>query len=457
MTPALTREPAGRWKPLLHAMSVSALSAVASGALSALSSKIIAVMLGPAALAILATLQQVRQTAVTAATANGQTALIQGSSSLSGSARREYVRTVALIFAVATALAASVLVLLPVPVARWSGLGAETAGLIRWLALAVVLSSLFVFLLALLNATGAIGKLSLVQIAGPAAMALAAWPVARLGSQASQWFPAMLATSAAVTAGSAALALRGELPRAWFNGPGRLWGRGAARHFFSISGAMLVTGLAGSAALIAVRARILEREGLAVTGQFDAAWTISMNQVTLVLASLQTYYLPALARLSDPEARSKQIARVLTVAAPAAAAGIAIIACSKLLMLRMLYSSAFLEASHYLRWTLLGDYLKVTSWILSIPMLASAHMRIFVAADLSSTAAFVVTAVVLSRWRSPAESAAIAFVAMHAVHLSICALYIRRFHAFRWRAGVSGAWLAGLALAGAASAWSWNS
>jgi PST family polysaccharide transporter len=166
--------------------------------------------------------------------------------------------------------------------------------------------------------------------------------------------------------------------------------------------------------------------------------------------------LRSLATLDEPKDRARQIRSVLTAAASVAALAIAILALAKPLLLRLLFSPAFADASRYLRWTLLGDYLKVTSWILSAPMLASAHMRVFIAADLSATAAFVISAATLARWKSPAEGTAIAFVIMHAVHLGFCSIYVRQRHAFTWGGRAAIAWLAGLALVSGASAWSWS-
>ena len=445
-------------------MSLSAGAAAASGLLSAASTKIVAALAGPAAIGLLGTLQQLRQTALVAATANGQTALVQGLSAFPSEARREYLRTVSMILASATASAAALLALAPRAVARWAGLGAGDAFLVRGLAAAVVLSSLFVFLTALLNALGATGKLALLQLAGPGAMALLAWPVARAAREgATGWFPALLAASAAATVLGAACALaayRSTLT-VWFHGSGRWWRWPACRHFFRSPRSMLVTGVAGAAALMAVRARIIRVQGLAEAGQFDAAWGISMNQVSLVLASLQTHYLPALARLRGAGERpllerSAQIGRVLTLAAPVAAAVIATLALSKPAVLTLLYSSAFRPATRYLRWTLLGDYFKVGGWILSIPMLAAPDMRVFLAADLAAAGVFAGVAAALAPWRGPAEAASIAFVLMHAAHLAICATYVRLRHGFRWRGAPALAWSAGLTLVTAVSIRQWN-
>ena len=430
-------------------MSISGAAAVVSGLLSVLATKIIAVLMGPAALALLATLQQVRETAVTAATGNGQTALVQGVSSRRGVARREYVRTAAVIFMGATAIT----VLMPAgTVAKWTGLGIENAALVRWLAVGVVLSSGFVFLNSLLIAVDG-SKAAILQIAGPGAMALLAWPAAH-----GLPFPALLAISTAVTVTAAGFALRTRRTtlRPWFRGTGRWWSADAARHFVLISAPMFVTGLTGSLALIAVRGNVLRSQGMAATGQFDAAWNISMNQVTLVLASLQTHYLPTLAALESPRERGQHIAGVLTAAAPVAAVVIAAIALTKPVMLGLLYAPTFAGAGEYLRWTLLGDYLKVASWILSISMLAAADMRVFLASDLASSAVFIAFAVLFTRWRSPAESAVIGFVAMHIAHLAIGAVYAARHHAFDWRGRAAAVWLAGLAVVGVASTLGWS-
>jgi PST family polysaccharide transporter len=181
-----------------------------------------------------------------------------------------------------------------------------------------------------------------------------------------------------------------------------------------------------------------------------------MNQVTLVLASLQTYYLPAVARSRSPAERDGHISSVLTVAALAAAAMIAGIAVLKPLLLRMFYSAAFAPAATYLRWSLIGDYLKVTSWILSIPILAAGDMKMFLAADLAAYGAFAAVAMGIAPAVTAASGAAIGFVAMYMVHLLLCALYLWRNLRFVPTRGAVAAWALGLAVVTTVSALTWT-
>jgi enterobacterial common antigen flippase len=181
-----------------------------------------------------------------------------------------------------------------------------------------------------------------------------------------------------------------------------------------------------------------------------------MNQVTLVLSSLQTYYLPALARSRNAAQRDAHISSVLTVAALAAAGAIAAIALLKPWLLTLFYSSAFRPAASYLRWTLLGDYLKVTSWILSIPILAAAKMKMFLTADLMAYGVFVAVAAGWAHAVTAAASAAVAFVAMYAAHVLLCAFYVWRKLGYVPARSTVAAWLAGLGLVTAVSALTWR-
>lgn len=447
------------YRPVVRAMGHSGLGALASGLLSAAATKILAAVGGPAALATLTTLQQLRQAAVVAATSNGQTALVRGASALTGVGQTEYVRTVLCVFGAATSTVALGMILFPRALAAAAGFGAGGSHVIPWLAVVVILTSVLIFASALLNSLRAIGRLAILSVIGSAAMMLGAWPAARafVGSDRNALAGLLIFSSAVSCAAALGALLRfRDQVVGWLRGPGRWWDSGAARSFAAVSGVMLASGFAASGTLLAVRGHITAIQGLAVTGQFDAAWGLSMNQVTLVLSSLQTYYLPELARARNPAQRDARISSVLTVAALLAGVAIAAIALLKPWLLTGFYSAAFRPATVYLRWTLLGDYLKVTSWILSIPILAAGDMKMFLAADLAAYAVFLAVASGLAPLVTAASGAAMAFVAMYAAHLLVCAVYLGRKLRFMPSRSAVAAWTAGLCLVTAASTLTWG-
>ncbi len=454
---------------MLAIMTKAGGASLASGALSALATKVLAVFAGPGSVALWATLQQSRQIAVLVATGNGQTALVQGASALSGTPRREYLRTLACLFAGLTLLVVAGLL--------GSGLGLLGSGIwpkdpkgaglsahaLIGLSVPVTLSSGFVFLSALLTALGGVGRLALVQVvAGLATLATALFLVGMRNGGSGPW-PAgalllMMGLSALASLLAVIFALQSyrQTLEEWFCGAGRIWSNHAALHFSSIAASLAISGLLSSAVLLFVRGRITSSQGLAVTGQWDAAWNISMNQAALVLASMQTSYLPAVARIAAAPEKARQVSNTLAAGSLTAAVVIAGMALTKPWLLQILYAEAFRPGAAFLRWTLLGDYLKVGSWILSIPILAAGDMKMFFAADLAAYATLALGSVLLTLPLGAATAASVAFVLMYAVHLILCGAALR----FRYRmildrrAALS--WLGGLGLVGAVSLLSWN-
>jgi len=219
---------------------------------------------------------------------------------------------------------------------------------------------------------------------------------------------------------------------------------------------MLASGLAATTVLLAVRASITRQESLAVTGQFDAAWNISMNQATLILGSVQTYYLPSLAAAKTGSQRGRQMRGMWMLATLAAVPVIVALAALKPLVVSVLYSPQFAASPGFLRWTLLGDYLKVSSWVLATPMLATRDLGAFLTFDLLAQAVFFGAALWLAAVVRPAEGAAMGFVVSYAVYLALC--YARARVRFGFRCGAAGfsAWLLGLALIAGASLNFWS-
>jgi len=128
----------------------------------------------------------------------------------------------------------------------------------------------------------------------------------------------------------------------------------------------------------------------------------------------------------------------------------------KPLVVSLLYSHAFAASPGFLRWTLAGDFLKVGSWVLATPMLATRDLGAFLAFDLIAQAIFFGGAMLLARILEPAEGAAIGFLISYAVYFALCFARARARYGFHF--GFPGflAWLGGAALIWGASLNSWS-
>ena len=181
-----------------------------------------------------------------------------------------------------------------------------------------------------------------------------------------------------------------------------------------------------------------------------------------MLGSLQSYCLPWFARFEDPLHRNGAIGRVLLIVCLASGVVLAAVCLTKTWLIEILYSPLFRHAAVYLRWTLLGDYLKVSSWVLSVALLASGDVWRFLIGDLIAYGAFLASHAMLADSRSvpgiltSGEAAGAAFVIMYAAHFLYCCIVLTQRHQLALSRTVHLSWLAGAACLLICSYFAWN-
>jgi len=419
--------------------------------------KIIAVFLGPSGIGLYSLLKQTLQTTTTLATFNGRVALVQGLSSKSGEAREGYLLTVARIFAVSGGVITILLLFFAPYIARWvfAKSDPEFINLIRWLSVPVLFSSANVYMMGVLNGYRAIGRMAIAQVAGALASALAVYPLVKLGR------PEIFVALPAITSGTSLLVSTYFALRAGWLSPLRQWirdswQRGHVSHFFSIALTTLVTGFAAMGSLLAVRAMFVRYGGLASAGIFDVAWTLSATYVMLALSSFGTYYLPTLSGTQDLTARAALIQRLLRTTIVLGMPLIVGVIVFKPLLIPLLYSGEFNPALRIIRWMLIGDYLKVTSWVLAMPILAYADMKVFLGTEVAWRGAFTgIAAWSLFQWED-IQGVGIGFLGLYAIYLLYVLHYCRSRHALTLNKRIIGLWLTGFAIVLGASVTYWQ-
>ena len=138
----------------------------------------------------------------------------------------------------------------------------------------------------------------------------------------------------------------------------------------------------GTCSVLLVRALIIKFDGYASAGIFDAAWTLSMTYVMLILTSFSAYYLPTLGTYKGkPKERNSLIEQYFCFATFASIPLIAVVMLLRPWVVELLYSKEFVPAIHMMRWMLLGDFFKISSWAMAMPMLAYSDIRPYVISE----------------------------------------------------------------------------
>ncbi len=143
-----------------------------------------------------------------------------------------------------------------------------------------------------------------------------------------------------------------------------------------------------------MRALVQRDLGADSLGCYTAAWTISVTYVGLILAAMATDYYPRLAAIiQDHQAVNvlvnQQTEVALAISGPIFLAVLALMPW----IVEIFFSAKFAAAVEVLRWQVLGDVLKITSWPLGFIMLAAAAGRTLIVSDAIAILIFVVLTV----------------------------------------------------------------
>jgi len=446
-------------REIIKAIFKTGSASIVSIILGVISTKILAVALGSSGMGLYSIINQTLSTATTAGTMGGQTALVQGLASKKGNERDKYLITVFWIF-IFGAMATSLFFWIFSPLIAQTVFASndeETISLVRWITLPLTLTIIYSYFTNLLNGFKAIGRLAIAQVIVSFVTLLFVYPLFILASSGHTIsFIFLISVS---TMGGIIFSIIVAHKEKWLNPLIKDFipkiDRGAMKHFYYMSRARLATGLVTSGTLLVIRAMIIQYEGFSSAGIFDVAWALSMTYIMLLLSSFGTYYLPTLSGIEDPQSRITLVQETLKMSLIIVIPLIITIIELKPLVIAILYTHEFIKSLEIVRWMLIGDYLKVSSWILSIPMVAYADMKSFFWSEIIWNAGFLMISC-LAIYYNHLEGIGISFLLMYAIYL----VYMKIYCEVRFQIPITKKmtlhWVAGLALVLAASFYDWN-
>lgn len=434
--------------PFIRAAAVTSVASLASMLLGAVTAKIIAVLAGPAGIAVFAQLRQAGQFVTLFATLNGQNSLVRGIAAREGKSRHDYAFTIGAVFLLGVALVGCAFLLLAPQAGEWLFPTGDPAlrATVYLVAPLALLGTLASYYQGVLNGLRLIHALAIVQVGAAVGAALVAYPCIEMGHPAG--YVAIVATGFAA---SVLLSARALARQGWRGGgllpPGAIatgWDRIALREHLPFAAVTLVTGVSGAAMVIAIRTLYIHEGGLELGGIFDAAWTISMMYVMLLLSSFGAHYLPTLSGAKTPEEIRLAVTSVFRVATLFGTPLVCTAIVFKPWLVRLLYSQDFSPAVELLRWTMLGDYLKISGWVFGMLFIARAERRLFALSELAWQTTVLGAVAVFLRYNHGV--AGMAYLFANAVYLLFVWWHAHRAHGVRIDAQSLRIWLAGLAL-----------
>ncbi|MFP7634217.1 O-antigen translocase [Pseudomonas veronii] len=140
---------------------------------------------------------------------------------------------------------------------------------------------------------------------------------------------------------------------------------------------------------ILVRNHIGQSFGWEAAGYWEALTRLSGAYLMLITTTLSVYYLPRFSELKSSAELHAEIKSGYKIILPLTAIGALIIYVFRDLVVKLLFTPAFLPMTDLFAWQMVGDTLKIGSWVLAYLMLGKAMFKLFMVTELVFAATFV--------------------------------------------------------------------
>lgn len=177
---------------------------------------------------------------------------------------------------------------------------------------------------------------------------------------------------------------------------------------------------------ILIRTHLADTLGMDAAGYWEAMWRLSAAYLMLVTTTLSLYYLPKLSELKDPKEIKAEILQGYKIILPVAAACGLVIYLLRDFIIGVLFTSDFIPMRDLFAWQMVGDTLKIGSWILAYLMLGKAMMKLFIASEIVFAAGFYGWTYFLTGMYG-LEGATIAHAINYAIYWVVMGVFLRRY------------------------------
>ncbi|WP_429069052.1 O-antigen translocase [Aeromonas veronii] len=177
--------------------------------------------------------------------------------------------------------------------------------------------------------------------------------------------------------------------------------------------------------LILVRNILIFHVGWDATGQWQAVYKISEVYLGVITIALGTYYLPRLASLSSVDAIIGEIKKTAKVIIPIVAVMAMGIYLLRDVAISLLFTEAFRSARELFAIQLLGDVIKIASWLYAYPMISRGATQWFMITEIIFSMSFIALTYILVQ-QNGVVGANIAYALNYTIYFFVVFLNLKR-------------------------------
>ncbi len=151
----------------------------------------------------------------------------------------------------------------------------------------------------------------------------------------------------------------------------------------------ITSAIAAPASFLIIRNHIGENLGWDSAGYWQGIWYISSMYLMVITTSLSVYYLPRLSEIQDKDELKKEIFSGYKIIMPIVMFMSLVIYLLKEYVVLIAFDEKFMPMLELFKWQLIGDIIKIASWLLAYLMLAKAMTKVFISTEIIFSVLFV--------------------------------------------------------------------
>jgi PST family polysaccharide transporter len=156
----------------------------------------------------------------------------------------------------------------------------------------------------------------------------------------------------------------------------------------------ITSALTVPASHLIVRNYIGENLGWDSAGYWQGIYYISSMYLMVVTTSLSIYYLPRLSEIQDNIELKKEIYHTYKIIIPIVLVMSLAIFILKRYVILIAFSDKFMPMMDLFLWQLIGDVIKIASWLIGYIMIAKAMTKVFIYTEIGFSLLFIILSIV---------------------------------------------------------------
>ena len=196
-----------------------------------------------------------------------------------------------------------------------------------------------------------------------------------------------------------------------------------AKNFAAFALMALVSAICVPLSQMVIRSYLSQEFGLNYAGYWEAMIRLSAAYLMLVTTTLGVYYLPRLAELTHLDEIKKEVYVGYKFIFPLAVIGGLGVYLLRDWIITLLFSHAFMPMRDLFLWQMIGDSLKIGSWILAYLMLSKAMTKLYVTTEIIFSLCLVLLTYILTKILG-FEGVSFAYLVNYAVYWLVMSFFV---------------------------------